>query len=812
MARELQAEGLRVIVLHGIVPKDGLCTCADRTKPNHERTAGKHPVDKDWQNAPQLTEEQMQAAWPETGWRAVFNIGVATGRDSDLLVLDIDPDNGGTESILKLQGQHAPLETNWAQRTGSGGYHLGWAMPEGFEPTNRRGGLKDYPGLDIRGQGGQIVVAPSRSAKGDYAWLKRGARDQAPAWFLDLLRPAPPAPPPAPAAAPAGPVPEGDAEDQRLNGYAATVLAREVQRLDAMREAATPRGEGYRGQPWDDTVFSVSANLLELANSEWSGLALESAYAHVLAHAPTDEGFTSEDVNKKWQQAVSTVGDRGRPYPVARQDTAAIVATWAAEDGVRVDPALSAPPPPPPPAVLMPMRSWDDIGSGERMVDHFGGELRYVTDAESWACYRNGLWELVPASVVRTFVHRLTDLLPLTEALAYSDEPDDDAKESLRARFLKYNKAQRMSARISGILTEAKSRPELASKRADFDQHPMLLNVANGVVDLRTGVLAPHDSRLMLMQQSPVAYNPLAPCPLWQRFLDRVQPDQEMQLYLQRVLGYSITGCTAEQAFFIHHGEGANGKSVVNALVSLILGSYAKTVSPSTLMESQTEQHPAGIAAMEGRRWLPASETAPGRRLDEEKVKNFTGSEPVSARALYQDWRDFTPTGKLHLITNHLPRLTDAKSIWRRIHVIVWAVSIPEREQDRGLETKLRAEAEGILAWLVRGAQAWGERGLDAPASARLEVEMYREDSDTFGDFLRERTLPATADVVTPVKALYQAYQAWAFEQGLRRPMVVQSFSAAMCERGYERHRSSRARGFCGVVPVAAQVELPWSS
>ncbi len=338
VAMQLKAEGLRLLVLHGIA-QDGKCTCADRDKPNHERTAGKHPVNKNWQNAPQMTDEEIEAAWPETGWRSVYNIGVATGRDSNLFVLDIDTDNGGGESVRKLQEQNAPLETNWAQQTGSGGYHLGWDLPPDFEPTNRRGGLKEYAGLDIRGQGGLIVVAPSVSGKGPYKWLKRGQREQAPGWFLDLLRP--PAPAPAPAPIVAAPVIQADeAETARLERYAQTVRDGEVAGLTAMREAATLAGVGYRGEGWDDGTFSHACNLMELANSEWSDYTVEMAYADVMQHAPTDPGFTSENVNRKWQQAVSTVDGRGRPYPVARPDALSMVAGWAAEKDVQVDPAL----------------------------------------------------------------------------------------------------------------------------------------------------------------------------------------------------------------------------------------------------------------------------------------------------------------------------------------------------------------------------------------------------------------------------------------------------------------------------------------
>lgn len=813
-----QARGWRVVQLHGINPKDGLCTCMDRKKPGHERSAGKHPVDGGWQKAAPMTEDEIREAW--SGWRQHHNLGIATGAASGFWALDVDPERGGTESLERLQADFGQLPPTVAQRTGSGGFHLLWQMPEGWEPTNAPRGLKPYVGLDVRGTGGQIVAAPSVSAKGPYAWLSEmtAEPEPAPEWLLDLLRPVAPA-----VEETAAPVAPSGELDERHEAYAARVRELEVGRLVCMRDAATPDGTGYHGEPWNSGVFEVCCALLELANSPWCSYSLDDAKRDVVQNAPRDAGFTADDLGKIWRSAHARVDGKGRPVPVERPDTSAEVASWASAPGVRVDPILlrGATPPPgiavavdPEDAPRVPQRSWDDLGNAKRVVDHFGRVLRWVNERESWALYRGGRWEYVKPNVVQGMVQRMLDELVMpTEGAHYSAVPEDPDKpeETERAGFEKWLKSQRMSARIAAAQKEAQGRAELYASVNDFDAHPLLLNTANCIVDLSTGAARPHDPALMLMKQSPVAYDPEAACPGWDRFLARVQPDEQMRGYLQRISGYSVTGDTREQSLFIHEGGGANGKSIWTSTVSAVLGDYGQAVSPAVLLASEQDQHPTGVAGMLGLRWLPASETAPGKRLDEQKVKSLTGGEPISARFMSKDFFEFTPVGKIHLVTNHLPRLSDAPSIWRRIHLIRWRVTIPLEQQDRTLQHRLMAELPGVLAWLVRGAAEWHARGLQVPAQALADVAAYRSDSDVFGDFLRTHTMPAPG-AATPTGPLYQAYQSWAFAQGIRKPMSQPSFVETMAERGYERYRTGTSRGFKDIVAVSAQPALPWAT
>lgn len=799
-----QARGWRVIQLHGI-QKDGVsCTCV---KQADCRSAGKHPVENEWQALERMTPEQIEKAWD--GWRRNHNVGIATGTASGFWVLDIDPDKGGLESAKRLATEHpAMFDPTVVVKTGSGGFHYYFNLPD-FDVTNSPGALKGaYPGIDVRGNGGQVVAPPSVTDKGAYRIPSYSSQEiaDAPPWLLDMLRPKV-----RPTLTVAGPVTGPiTAPSSRLAAYAQKAWDGEVARLVKMAEAAVPEGQQYVGEPWDATTFEVACNLLELANADWTPYTQADAENAVYSRAPRDSSFKDEDVRTKIESALKKVGENARPAPADRGPID--ISDWdiPGDHGGQTRP--------PEPTREWPMRSWDDHGNGLRMYDHYGHNLRYIPAKKRWALYDGGRWAEVDASVVSSLVGDLfasgTGRLARTEAMMYDDTPgtnaNGDPTPSDRERFFTWIGKQRMSARLLAGLGQATAQVALHATPDDFDADPMLFNVANGVIELNTGDLIDHDPDLMLMKQSPVTYDPLAPCHGWQSFLDRVMPDKEMQSYLQRIVGYSMTGAMNEQAFFIHHGAGANGKSVFLQVMRAVVGDYGQSVPRDTLLAKKNAEHPTSVARMAGMRFLEVSETAPGKKLDEEMVKGLTGGEKQTARMMGQDFFDFTPTGKIHYVTNHLPRLSDAQSIWRRLHLIRWGVRIPESEQNQHLaEELIHDELPGILAWCIRGAVAWSQQRLDPPAAAAKDVEHYREDADAFGEFLTEHTVDDETSM-TKTNDLYLAYKGWAFSAGVKLPMSQQAFTAVMKERGYEYARRANGRFFKGVRVVSIKVDSPW--
>jgi putative DNA primase/helicase len=233
------------------------------------------------------------------------------------------------------------------------------------------------------------------------------------------------------------------------------------------------------------------------------------------------------------------------------------------------------------------------------------------------------------------------------------------------------------------------------------------------------------------------------------------------------------------------------------------MGSYGQVVPRETLLaKGNNTEHPTSVARMRGRRFLQASETAAGRRLDEETVKGLTGGEMQTARYMGADFFDFTPTGKIHFVTNHLPRLTDAESIWRRLHLIGWRETIPIEERDPRLAQKIMAsEAPGVLAWAIQGAIDWYNEGLEPTESMRRDLADYRTEQDILGEFLDLR-LEKSSEIRSSIEDIFGAYTAWCFNSGLRA-MTKPDLSRALTERGYEKYRTGRERGFkVHLIPV----------
>lgn len=825
-AHEYIKRGWKVVRLHHIT-ETGACSCGGRPKPHNANQSGKHPVEKEWQIHVLSSAADVEATW-ESDPKA--NPGLATGTPSGFWVLDIDPKDKGPESLaqlLELAGETG-FDT-YTVETGSGGLHYYFLMPD-FELGNGKGELKTYTGIDVRGTGGQVVAPPSVTAIGSYKVIADVPLKRAPVWLEEMVRPKE-ATGSVVVGAPAAQMDLSAEEAERLAIYTKRVVDAEIGRLAACKVNTGPH---YSGPPWNNTTFHVACTLIELANSPWSPYVIEQAYHDLFMNAPRDSGFTDEQVNICWVSAQKKVGANFRALPPAPAASNVLDSMMSAP-GVRVDPAVTAyyggspnGDADPQVAGFQPasalLRSWDDLGNARRMSDRYGDRLRWVEEAQRWAVYVDGHWSLDATRTAHGWVQELLETLVETEGAMYDDiKQDADDKTSPREAFVKWAKAQRMSGRVTACLKEASGRPELQASINDFDQHKFLLNVLNGVIDLTNGNIYPHDPSLLLMQQAPVYYDPSAPSPMWLTYLNQCQPDVLMRDYLQRILGYSLTASIAEQSMFLHWGQqGANGKSVMLEVVSAILGDYAQAVHRGTLMASQggSSEHPTGLARMRGKRFLQVNEGAKGARLDEETIRNLTGDSVISARFMGKDFFEFEPTGKIHYITNHLPKLTDSNATWRRLHLIEWPVhllsdeecdaqGIP-RQRDKYLAQKILAsEATGVLTWLVQGCVEWFRVGLNPPAVSRRALQEYRDDQDIFGQFLSEYTVRTPEDVRTPTKTLFDIYTAWAFQAGIKA-MGKPDFTRAMVERKYTQYRSNTDRGFRGIAPrVTAGANAP---
>jgi putative DNA primase/helicase len=257
-----------------------------------------------------------------------------------------------------------------------------------------------------------------------------------------------------------------------------------------------------------------------------------------------------------------------------------------------------------------------------------------------------------------------------------------------------------------------------------------------------------------------IPYDERARCPEWEaKLLEIFGGDTEMVGYFQRAVGYSLSGDCREECLFVCHGDGANGKGTTMNTVAWVLGDYADDLPFSAFELHARSSIPNDIAKLVGKRFVTASESGEVR-LNEARVKALTGRDPITARFLHREFFTFQPAAKFWLATNMRPVVRDdSEGFWRRIHLIPFAQSFVGRE-DKTLKDRLRDEAQGILAWIVRGCLAWQREGLNPPSAVLHATDEYRREQQQLGRFMDTRCI---VDATQSIRAetLFHAYRHW---------------------------------------------------
>src|SRR5215472_10748343 len=354
------------------------------------------------------------------------------------------------------------------------------------------------------------------------------------------------------------------------------------------------------------------------------------------------------------------------------------------------------------------------------------------------------------------------------------------------------------SGTVTAVERLARADRRHAATTDQWDSDLWLLNTPAGTVDLRTGEVRENrreDCLTKLTATGPGSNG----CPQWLGFLDRITGgDDELQSFLQRVIGYSLTGSTREHAIFFLYGTGANGKSVFLSTISGLLGDYSKTAPMSAFTASSTEQHPTDLAGLRGARLVTAIETEDGTRWAESKIKSLTGGDRISARFMRQDFFEYLPEFKLIVAGNHKPGLRNVdEAMRRRLHLIPFTVTIGNQERDPDLTSKLQAEYGGILGWAIQGCLAWQREGLNPPPVVRNATEGYLAAEDVIGRWIEERCTQGR-EFWTSSAALFADYQWWC-EQAGERSGPQKRFSQVLENRGFVHERTGKARGFLGI-------------
>jgi putative DNA primase/helicase len=298
---------------------------------------------------------------------------------------------------------------------------------------------------------------------------------------------------------------------------------------------------------------------------------------------------------------------------------------------------------------------------------------------------------------------------------------------------------------------------------SQLDQRVDVLPVRNGILNLKTAELMPHDPALLYTRHVPITYDPNADCPLFKEFLAwGIKEDLEMFTYMQMVMGYCLTGEHHEQSFFMLFGPGSTGKSRLLKVVRNLVGPYACELDKKHLMQKRAMQTAdEHLARLRGARIATATEVGQMDRFDEDLIKKLTGGEPINARFLMQNSFDFNPQFKLWVSGNFKPDIRDpGNSFWRRLKVIEFGETVTNG--DHTLDQKFEAELPGILNFALEGAALWYEKGLRTPKAVETSILEYRDDVDVVGKFLRECTI-VTEDPTDKIgiKVLYEAYRSW---------------------------------------------------
>ncbi|ABC32341.1 predicted ATPase [Hahella chejuensis KCTC 2396] len=410
----------------------------------------------------------------------------------------------------------------------------------------------------------------------------------------------------------------------------------------------------------------------------------------------------------------------------------------------------------------------------------YGEDWRYCSLWGKWLVWSGMRWNSDQMLFVQHLVRGV--------CRAASQKADSDKRKGRLAS----------AATIAAVEKIARSDPAHASTPEEWDADIWALNTPGGVVELRTGQIRAH-RREDRMTKSTSA-TPKGDCPTWRTFLaDVTGQDAELQEYLQRVVGYCLSGATSAHALFFLYGTGANGKSVFVNVVGAILGDYAANAPMDTFMEARGDRHPTDLAGLRGARFVSAIETEQGRRWNESKVKAITGGDKISARFMRQDFFEYAPQFKLLIAGNHKPAIRNVdEAMKRRLHLIPFTVTVPPEKRDGGLTDKLLAERGGILAWAVEGCLEWLRDGLKPPDCVRAATEEYFEAEDALGQWIEERC-ERIGQAKTASSELYADWREWAERAG-EYVGSIKRFSETLITRDFMQSRlHGGTRGFKGL-------------
>lgn len=661
---------------------------------------------------------------------------IRTGSESDLVVVDWDSYKQGPLAQLALE----PYPFTYTVTTLKGGTHFYFRHPGG-KVSNSAGKLGDY--IDVRGDGGMVVAYQDIAYDTDLA--------QIPLHWATIN----------------AAVSQREAVETVEWGGEGDGTDVGVAALEEAYQTVLSAPAGTR----NPTLFQQAADVYKLvAGGELS----EETATIAMDTAGRIAGLGTDEVH------ATLVSARRRGFEEPFSPSKLLSIRNEAKDrealGVGDETYADAE-----------WGSCSDVANALRLADRFEYDLRFAP-THGWLRYQGGRLATVGgypydegshlSALVKQDVERATTATEM-------DALEKWAKQS--AAMTKIKAALDLAADFPGIRFDAR----------DLDANPIALNTPAGVYDLRDGSRSISSAKDLMTRITNVV--PTPGTPVWDRFLKDVLPSVDMRNFIQRAVGYSLTGLTREEVFFILHGNGQNGKSKFLEAIGRALGNYAHTYESKLIVATQHTEHSTTTASLAGVRFAYTNEIDQGAKLDEGKVKSLTGGDNVTARFMRRDEFTFRPTHKLWMATNHLPIImgTD-RGMWRRVLVLPFGVDIPDDKRDNLLSEKLAVEAPGILLWAIEGATQYLRYGLQPPVEVLTATASYKSNEDVVSQFLNDTFLLHPQGVVV-FGDLYQEFQRWCAGNGIKA-MSAKALAPELDARGIVKTRQGNGKAREGII------------
>lgn len=445
--------------------------------------------------------------------------------------------------------------------------------------------------------------------------------------------------------------------------------------------------------------------------------------------------------------------------------------------------------------------NFSDVGNAERLMVTYGRNIRYSPIRMNWFIWSGRHWEVDHNGKIENLARKVIRKFQI-EGNSLPDEVNDKPNK-LKQQISKFVLKSETDGRLKAMINQAKTFTPYILK--ETDQNVYLINYRNGTLNLHTGLLRKFERKDYLTKIVDLEFDPKAECLQWKKFINKIfMNDQELINYIQKSIGYSMTGDSNLQCFYILHGKGSNGKGTFIQAIERLLGSYYSTLSPESLMERSGNNEGAreDLAKLEGTRFVCVNECDENKYFDENLLKRMSSgsNEKFTVRRMYESYFDLRPLFKMWMTTNALPRIkgTD-KGIWRRVRKIPFEYDF-DLDEDKNVnffQEKLVPELNGILNWALDGCLKWQQEGMKVPAVVEIAIEKYKSDMDPIARFIDE-TCIISETCKAKISELYDLYKDWC-EENKEYKLSSIKLTKRLVDKGFKQIRTMNSRCWSGI-------------